>query len=88
MFYLDNVTRLDGAVGFVIAQHQELPAIFCVKWPDQGDPEWASPDLIIDWEIGSGIARQELHDAIERVNWEMVQQAWRETEYDPLQYIH
>ncbi len=82
--YLDTVVRLDGAVGFIVAPHPQL-AIWCVKWSDNGDPQWASPDLIRHWMPGSGIDRQMLIDArtklCDEIDLHMLN-------YDPLDYIH
>lgn len=81
--YLDTVVRLDGAVGFIVAPHPEFH-IWCVKWPDEADPRWATPDLIRDWFPGSGIDRQALFDARGRL---LDQLARESLGYDPLDYI-
>lgn len=82
--YLDTVVRLDGAMGFIVAPHPELH-IWCVKWPDEADPRWASPDLIREWVPGSGIDREML--LLERGRIEE-QLARERLGYDPLDYIH
>lgn len=85
--YLDTVVRLDGAVGFIVAPHPEYN-IWCVKWPDEGDPRWASPDLIRAWLPGTGIEREQLLIARGKLIEELEMQALRDEPYHPLNYIH
>lgn len=52
--YLDTVVRLDGVAGFITATHWEY-ALWCVKWEDEPDPRWTSPEWIAEWDPNSGV---------------------------------
>jgi hypothetical protein len=85
MKYLDDVLRIDGIVGFVIAEHPADDMVYCIKWEDNPDPYWTKPDWIIGTRIGSGRVREMLMEAEQIVR----DAGDRELAgYDPLDYIH